>query len=220
MAAEAAMICQKIPHNDLAIQWDCSTEVQDAYGTLQGLSADGAIERNVAQFRMLSARIPEAVQLGYHFCFGTLGGWPRFAPGRSGRDRRACQRHGRGLRPPRRLDPHSGAAGCRRGVLRAAEEPQAQGRAGLSRRGPSHGRLQGAHRPRAQVPARLRRRRLLRLRPRAARGAAGRAQGASTGDRGGRELSTAVSAESGGDIAARHGPLSATPRARPCGHCR
>jgi hypothetical protein len=80
MAAEAAMICQKIPHNDLAIQWDCTTEVQDAYGTLPGLSADGAVERNVAQFRTLSSRIPEAVQLGYHFCFGTLGGWPRFAP--------------------------------------------------------------------------------------------------------------------------------------------
>ena len=80
LAAEAGMICRKIPHDDLAIQWDCSTEVQDAYGAVQGFSADGAIERNVAQFRTLSARIPEAVQLGYHFCFGTLGGWPRFAP--------------------------------------------------------------------------------------------------------------------------------------------
>src|SRR5262249_4684751 len=24
--------------------------------------------------------IPDAVALGYHFCFGTLGGWPRFSP--------------------------------------------------------------------------------------------------------------------------------------------
>ena len=54
--------------------------MQDVYGAVQGFSADGAIERNIAQFRTLSARIPEAVQLGYHFCFGTLGGWPRFAP--------------------------------------------------------------------------------------------------------------------------------------------
>jgi hypothetical protein len=45
-----------------------------------GYSADGAIERNVAQFRTLSPRIPESVELGYHLCFGTLGGWPRFAP--------------------------------------------------------------------------------------------------------------------------------------------
>jgi hypothetical protein len=80
LAAEAAMIVSKIPNDDLAIQWDCSTEVQDAYGAVQGFSPDGAIERNVAQFRKLSPGIPEAVQLGYHFCFGTLGGWPRFAP--------------------------------------------------------------------------------------------------------------------------------------------
>ena len=80
LAAEAAMIVRKIPNDDLAIQWDCSTEVQDAYGAVQGFTADGAIERNIAQFRVLSPRIPEAVQLGYHFCFGTLGGWPRFAP--------------------------------------------------------------------------------------------------------------------------------------------
>jgi len=80
LAAEAGMICRKIPHDDLAIQWDCSTEVQDAYGAVPGYSAEGAIERNTAQFRALSPRIPERVELGYHFCFGTLGGWPRFAP--------------------------------------------------------------------------------------------------------------------------------------------
>ena len=49
-----------IPNDDLAIQWDCSTEVQDAYGAVPGYSADGAIERNVAQFRTLSPRIPES----------------------------------------------------------------------------------------------------------------------------------------------------------------
>ena len=80
MAAEVDCIVKHIPNQDLAIQWDCSTEVQDAYGAVAGYSADGAIERNVAQFRTLSPRIPESVELGYHFCFGTLGGWPRFAP--------------------------------------------------------------------------------------------------------------------------------------------
>src|SRR5262249_56893390 len=30
--------------------------------------------------RNLSPHIPREVALGYHFCFGTLGGWPRFAP--------------------------------------------------------------------------------------------------------------------------------------------
>jgi hypothetical protein len=28
----------------------------------------------------LSKDIPEDVALGFHLCFGTLGGWPRFAP--------------------------------------------------------------------------------------------------------------------------------------------
>ena len=41
---------------------------------------DSAIERNVAEVKALSPSIPENVALGYHFCFGTLGGWPRFAP--------------------------------------------------------------------------------------------------------------------------------------------
>ncbi|AMN41384.1 hypothetical protein [Rhodoplanes sp. Z2-YC6860] len=80
LVAEAAMIVSKIPNEDLAIQWDCSTEVQDAYGAVQGFSAADAVERNSAQFRTLSKAIPETVQLGYHLCFGTLGGWPRFAP--------------------------------------------------------------------------------------------------------------------------------------------
>ena len=80
LAAEVDNIVKHIPNDDLAIQWDCATEVQDSYGAVPGLSKDGAIERNVAQFRTLSPRIPEDVQLGYHFCFGTLGGWPRFAP--------------------------------------------------------------------------------------------------------------------------------------------
>ena len=80
VAAEVAMICSKIPHDDLAIQWDCSTEVQDAYGAVPGLPKEGAVERNIGQMRFLSPRIPETVALGFHLCFGTLGGWPRFAP--------------------------------------------------------------------------------------------------------------------------------------------
>jgi hypothetical protein len=80
LAAEVDTIVKHIPNDDLAIQWDCSTEVQDAYGAVKGFSAEGAIERNTAQFKVLSPRIPESVQLGYHLCFGTLGGWPRFAP--------------------------------------------------------------------------------------------------------------------------------------------
>ena len=80
LAAEIGTIAEKIPNDDLAIQWDCSTEVQDVYGAVPGLPKEGAIERNVAQFRRLSPLVPEKALLGYHLCFGTLGGWPRFAP--------------------------------------------------------------------------------------------------------------------------------------------
>lgn len=78
--AEIAEIVRRIPHDELAIQWDCSTEVQDAYGSIPGFPLEGAIERSLEQVRALSPHIPERVALGYHLCFGTLGGWPRFAP--------------------------------------------------------------------------------------------------------------------------------------------
>ena len=78
--AEIATIVDRIPANELAIQWDCSTEVQDAYGAIPGFPLEGAIERNLMEVRNLSPHIPSEVALGYHFCFGTLGGWPRFVP--------------------------------------------------------------------------------------------------------------------------------------------
>jgi len=80
LAAELENIAARIPAEDLAIQWDCSTELQDAYGAVPGFSAEGGVERNLGQVRRLSPLIPEGAALGYHLCFGTLGGWPRFAP--------------------------------------------------------------------------------------------------------------------------------------------
>jgi hypothetical protein len=80
LAAEVAKIVEKIPNGDLAIQWDCATEVQDAYGAIPGFTKETAIERNVGQIKAISSKLPENVALGYHLCFGTLGGWPRFAP--------------------------------------------------------------------------------------------------------------------------------------------
>jgi hypothetical protein len=80
MRAEIQTIVQKIPANELAIQWDCTTEVQDAYGNIPGYPLAGSIDRNLAEVRNLAPHIPPDVALGYHFCFGTLGGWPRFQP--------------------------------------------------------------------------------------------------------------------------------------------
>ena len=55
-------------------------EVRDAYGAIPGFSKETAIERNIGQIKTISPKIPETVALGYDLCFGTLGGWPRFAP--------------------------------------------------------------------------------------------------------------------------------------------
>lgn len=80
LRAEIATIVSKIPAEDLAIQWDCTHEVQDVYGAIPGYDAAGAIERNLDEVRALCPSIPEGAALGFHFCFGTLGGWPRFQP--------------------------------------------------------------------------------------------------------------------------------------------
>lgn len=80
LRAEMETIASKIPHDDLAIQWDCASELQDAYGNFPGLSAETAIERNRIQIEAICPHIPEGVALGFHMCFGTLGGWPRFEP--------------------------------------------------------------------------------------------------------------------------------------------
>lgn len=78
--AELQTIVDRIPAADLAIQWDCATELQDAYGAVAGLDPDTMVERNVGQFRRLCPVVPDEALLGFHLCFGTLGGWPRFAP--------------------------------------------------------------------------------------------------------------------------------------------
>jgi hypothetical protein len=78
--AEIAGISREIPPTELAIQWDCSTELQDAYGMVKGPPPEGMIKRNLDQITALSRDIPGDVLLGFHLCFGTLGGWPRFAP--------------------------------------------------------------------------------------------------------------------------------------------
>ena len=80
LRAEVEMICAKIPHHELAIQWDLAREITEINGGIPGVPQEGAIERNLEQVRLLSPHIPEGVELGYHFCFGTIGGWPRFSP--------------------------------------------------------------------------------------------------------------------------------------------
>jgi len=71
LGAELDTLVQHIPHDELAIQWDCATELQEAYA--------GNLDAQLPQVA-LSAALPAKIALGFHLCFGTLGGWPRFAP--------------------------------------------------------------------------------------------------------------------------------------------
>jgi hypothetical protein len=77
IAAELAAIFEAIPHKDLAIQWDCAWEVSSIHGENKDNPAESDIATHTAD--------PNDVALGFHFCFGTFGGWPRFAPDDLGR---------------------------------------------------------------------------------------------------------------------------------------
>jgi hypothetical protein len=83
MLAEVANIVDRIPAGDLAIQWDAACESVDIeFGLpwLGGRITPQRYEAYIAQFERLSAAVPAPVALGYHACFGTLGGWPLVKP--------------------------------------------------------------------------------------------------------------------------------------------
>ena len=80
LKADLAKIVEMIPSRDLAINWDCSWGIADVYVGVPGVDRENAIERNRGQIRNLSWAIPAEVRLGMRVCFGTFGGWPRFAP--------------------------------------------------------------------------------------------------------------------------------------------
>jgi hypothetical protein len=80
MRDEIAVITRKIPPEDLAIQWDCCVEVMDLEDSFTWTPKDNKLERNLDPVSALSPHIPTATALGYHLCYGTLGGWPMVEP--------------------------------------------------------------------------------------------------------------------------------------------
>jgi hypothetical protein len=71
--AEVETIVNRIPHDELMIQWDLAIETGmiEEPGDLP--DALGMVGQSIAN---LSPSIPADVALGYHLCYGTLGGWP------------------------------------------------------------------------------------------------------------------------------------------------
>lgn len=169
LSAELEKILEKIPHDELAIQSDCATELQEAYR--------GAVGEQVSQTRV-SSMLPREVALGLHLCFGTLGGWPRFAPDDLGAAVElanafigACGRAVDWMHIPV-LDRSDDAFFA---PLRSLRPDGAR----LSWNGAQHGALPGSRCGGEEIPKGLRRRRVLRLRSRAARGNAAGPEGAS-----------------------------------------
>jgi len=83
MMREVEKICQQIPNNDLALQWDVCTEVLEIAGNLTFLPGE-PWTRAGAQFDRIARMIPAAVMLGYHFCYGDLAHRHLFEPGNLG----------------------------------------------------------------------------------------------------------------------------------------
>jgi hypothetical protein len=71
--SELEEILAAIPHRDLAIQWDVSTEMGQWEGVRHAHFPDvkkGVIERLAVH----CARVPRTVELGVHLCYGSYGG--------------------------------------------------------------------------------------------------------------------------------------------------
>lgn len=82
LRGEIDRMLEVIPAEDLTVQWDVCAELLDIYGTIPwapDLAVEEKILRHVAPMDTLSDRIPEGVSVGYHLCYGTLGGWPMVA---------------------------------------------------------------------------------------------------------------------------------------------
>jgi len=73
LLSEVDEILAAIPHRDLAIQWDVSTEIGQWEGVRHAHFKDvqaGVIER----LAIHCSRVPRDVELGVHLCYGSYGG--------------------------------------------------------------------------------------------------------------------------------------------------
>lgn len=67
---EVAEICAAIPHDKLAIQWDCCQEILQLEGYFpDDWAYDGTYMATTVA--ALGDAIPSEVELGYHFCYGS-----------------------------------------------------------------------------------------------------------------------------------------------------
>ncbi len=72
MLRELKEITSRIPHEDLAFQWDIAPEMieWDAGGNAGGLLGENGCEGILTRICRLSEAVPETVRHGYHLCYG------------------------------------------------------------------------------------------------------------------------------------------------------
>ena len=81
--AEIEKMVDKIPANELAIQWDLAVENRYLEAQLEKGGPEAGrreAERVMEPAKAICPFIPPEVDLGYHSCFGTLNGWPSRQP--------------------------------------------------------------------------------------------------------------------------------------------
>jgi hypothetical protein len=78
---ELGEIIAAIPPEDLAIQWDVCSEILDVDGYWPWWPTGDKIASNAALASRLDLdTLPVEAWLGYHICYGTMGGWPMLKP--------------------------------------------------------------------------------------------------------------------------------------------
>ncbi len=83
---EIERMLEVIPAEDLVIQFDVAWEFVDMamgeknfFAFWPKLSAEEKFQRHAAQIDTMWQGVPDEVPLGYHWCYGTWGGWPMTA---------------------------------------------------------------------------------------------------------------------------------------------
>lgn len=77
MLQEVNRICEGIPHDDLAIQWDVCIElnVWDGWRPTYIAQNLAEIQEGITdRLIRIGEHVPSGVELGYHLCYGDLGG--------------------------------------------------------------------------------------------------------------------------------------------------
>ena len=77
------LICEHVPVEDLQFQFDLAQEFVDmASGDGRSIAdwpeatLEEKLQRHAATLPLLSRHVPEGARLGFHWCYGTWGGWP------------------------------------------------------------------------------------------------------------------------------------------------